>query len=532
MLTFGEAQRGFETYLDNLGISPDLCGYYSRAVYRRVLVQLFHRLPCSRYRPLAAHDFMAGVTSASMKTYQSLLDGFHSFPAKAGGLAFLTMGDWIDAYLEAQQERELTNTYLRMVGLLNRLARSYVALLPVSVLDRRLCKELWQWSLRQDKTPRTALRHFFRYLQEQGLVSFQFFVPRIPKWRREVDALLAQGPGRVTPTTPLPDTLTPYLHFCANATNATEQGLRAVYQHLRAFFAWLDANGLHPVVSQLDLTLVNQWLSYQQQDRGNSTRTLHRNLAVLKGLAEFLVTEGAATGNSLVDLVIKLPPPTGPDSVLSPPEMEQLIAVPRELCRSLLQMELLTRAGRVRLFAAARDWAVLELLCHAGIRSAELRTLAVQDLDRHGYLRIRGKGSHSFTKKERRVYLETDEMVEALQIYLQLRPDGHGPTLFLTAHTGLPLQAGDVRQIVAKAARATGLTKRVYPHRLRASFASALVAAGVDPLTLQGLMGHASVVTTLKSYTDLEEAELREIWKRTNPLAHLLPPEKEGEHHD
>jgi len=532
VLTFAEALRGFEPYLEGLGISPDGCGYYSRAVHRRVLVQLFHRLPCSRYQPLSVRDFMTELKPASTKTYQSLLDGFHRFPATTGGLAFLTMGDWMNAYLEAQQDDELTNTYLRMVGLLNRLARSYVASLPVSVLDRRLCKELWQWSLRQDKTPRTALRHFFRYLQEQGLVSFQFFVPRIPKWRREVDVLLAQRAGQVAPTTPLADTLTPYLHFCADATNATEQGLRAVYQHLRAFFAWLDANDLHPTASQLNLTLANQWLTYQQQDRGNGARTLHRSLAVLKGLAEFLVTDGVLVSNPLTDLVIKLSPPAGPDSVLTPAEMEQLIAVPRALCESLLEKDSLTRQEQVRLFSAARDWAVLELLCHTGIRSAELRTLAVQDLDRHGYLRVRGKGSYSFAKKERRVYLETAGMVEALQLYLELRPDGHGPTLFLTAHTHLPLQASDVRQIVARAARAAALTKRVYPHRLRASFASALVAAGVDPLTLQSLMGHASVATTLKSYTDLEEAELREIWKRTNPLAHLLPPEKEGEPHD
>lgn len=527
MLTLTDAIAGFRSYLQRLGLTSENQDRYATMVERNLPLQVFYRIPCSRYRPVGVEAVIHGLSPAIATNLRQHWQQFHRFPAQVAGVTFLTMGDWTDAYLRFQQEQGLVAPPVQAARFIRKLAHLYAQTLPLAILDRQMGKLLLDWSRRRGPKTRVGLRHFFRYLQENGLVSFRFVVVTLPRWRREVEALLQQRSERLTPESPLPAVLGAYLHFCLNATNSADSSLQFRYRALRAFVDWAATNELDLTVGQLDRPRIDSYLAYRQTERGNSAVTLRHAVSVLKGLCEFLVTEGVIAHNPLADFVIKLPPPTGPASVLSVAEMAALIAAPRIQRQALLEQEH-TRMQQLRLFVLTRDWAILALLCHTGIRSLELRTLTVQSLHRHGYLVVRGKGDRTHVQKERRVYLESAELVEALEAYLEVRPAGHGDTLFLSARGFLPLRSADLGRIVTTYTRAAGIAKPLWPHRLRASFASAMVAEGIDPLALQAMMGHDNLATTLKSYTALEEAQLRAVWQRTNPLAHLFAAMKEA----
>src|SRR6476659_3992005 len=62
-----------------------------------------------------------------------------------------------------------------------------------------------------------------------------------------------------------------------------------------------------------------------------------------------------------------------------------------------------------------------------------------------------------------------------------------------------------IQRAVSDAARRAGLTKRVTPHTLRHSFATQLLRSGYDIRTVQELLGHRDVSTTMIYLHALDE---------------------------
>ena len=79
-----------------------------------------------------------------------------------------------------------------------------------------------------------------------------------------------------------------------------------------------------------------------------------------------------------------------------------------------------------------------------------------------------------------------------------------------------------VGQIVREVARAADVTKRVYPHLLRHTMATKLLALGMDITDVHRFLGHESLATT-RLYAETTAAVLRRKFDQiTAPAAHAL----------
>ena len=230
--------------------------------------------------------------------------------------------------------------------------------------------------------------------------------------------------------------------------------------------------------------------------QGLSTRSQARFLSTLRGLYKHLVREELITSNPLELLdapkvTRKLP------SLLSGPEVLRLLAAP----------DIADARGM-------RDAAMLHTLYASGLRVSELVQLRSRDVNlRSGVLIAFGKGG-----KRRLVPINALAM-ESLEQYLA-RVRGQWakpaePCLFVTRlGTGMTRQA--FWKNLKRYSVLAGITRRVYPHMLRHSFATHLLEGGADLRVVQTLLGHTDISTT-QVYTHVGVEHLRKLHERFHP---------------
>jgi integrase/recombinase XerD len=136
-----------------------------------------------------------------------------------------------------------------------------------------------------------------------------------------------------------------------------------------------------------------------------------------------------------------------------------------------------------------------------GLRVGEVVRLRVEDIDSaRMMLNIRqAKG-----RKDRCVPLPP-RLLEAFRLHWRQ----HRPATWLFPGTGAAghLHPATLQNAFQRAVRRAGLTKRARMHTLRHSFATHLLEAGTDLLTIQQLLGHSRLKTTLR-YTHVRQHHL------------------------
>ena len=280
----------------------------------------------------------------------------------------------------------------------------------------------------------------------------------------------------------------------------TEQ---AYWHWTRHFVLWSGKR--HPI--DMGAPEIGQFLSHLATERNVSASTQRQALAALL----FLYREALRIELPWVENIVRA----------KQPQRLPVVLTREETARIWTQIP-----------AASTRGLVLRLLYGTGMRLLEGLRLRIQDLDfGAGSITVRcGKGAKDRTVMmphtlrghlqtvlaERTAWHQLDvaagradvELPSALHLkYPRAGQDLRWQWLFATEHYPTCPRTGAIRRhhlhedgiqrLMAKSVRQAGILKRATPHTLRHSFATHLLQDGYDIRTIQTLLGHADVETTM-----------------------------------
>ena len=295
----------------------------------------------------------------------------------------------------------------------------------------------------------------------------------------------------------LDEVLDRFLNYLAVEKGVSLNTLDAYSGDLNRYLDYLHKQGIHDI-SHTTAIEVLSYLSHEKK-RGQSARSMARNMSALKTFYRFLLSENMLLTDPLSNLQNpkigdKLP------NVLSLDEVDKLLDIPNPK----------TPRGM-------RDQALLEVLYAAGLRVSELVTLTLNDVNLQvGYIRVFGKGS-----KERIVPIgETAQ--KKVQSYIETARPGimkgrKSPYLFI-GNSGKNITRQAFWKMIKRYALLAGINKKISPHVLRHSFATHLLERGADLRSVQSMLGHVNISTT-QIYTHVTRERLKDIHSKFHPRA-------------
>jgi len=201
---------------------------------------------------------------------------------------------------------------------------------------------------------------------------------------------------------------------------------------------------------------------------------------------------------------------------VSPGEIRAFL-VPFVLKHSQAQALLRASKQNATSWQGYRNHAMVLTLLDCGLRVSELCGVRVQDLDlAHDALNVTGKGA-----RERQVFFG-QRLGRILRSWLSKRTLSLPGEAFFCSRQGYALTRHTVMHLIQKLARQAGLSSvRCSPHTLRHTFATEFIRNGGDPFSLQRLLGHSHISTTM-IYVHMAGTTLREAHAKASPVDRLL----------
>jgi site-specific recombinase XerD len=297
-------------------------------------------------------------------------------------------------------------------------------------------------------------------------------------------------------------------------THCVARGLRpltlAAYEDtLKQFHEWALVAQQDRQPDQITARDVLAYIQYLRDVRGNGDSAVNRAVVVLRRFYGAIVAMGYLdhTANPLVGF-------------------PSIKAVPRKLPVALSseQVSRLLAEPRPNTVIGLRDRALLALLYGTGIRASECASLRCSQVDlKELTITVRGKGGHE------RVIPLNPELAEVLRTYAHARGPAQPTAPFFRSRFGRLLSRSSVYERVRTWGQRSRIGIALSPHRMRHTFATHLVRAGVGLVTIRDLLGHR-LITSTQIYLhvtadDLRAAVIRHpISKLLNTVKHLIAP--------
>ncbi len=245
-------------------------------------------------------------------------------------------------------------------------------------------------------------------------------------------------------------------------------------------------------------SVIRQWI-VELMEKGYSPISVNRKLSSLKSFFKYLQKISLIQHHPLKKV-------SGPKSNKKLPNF-----VKEKDMEVILSEDMFTDA-----FEDVRDYTMLEVFYHTGMRCSELVGLKDEDVDLAAFLiKVTGK------RNKQRLIPFSQTLKEKLQSYLFCREqalEDQKAESFFVRKNARRLTNGIVYNVVKKRLTvATGLSKRS-PHVLRHSFATGMLNNGADLNAVKELLGHESLAST-EVYTHTTFEELRKVYNQAHPRA-------------
>lgn len=303
--------------------------------------------------------------------------------------------------------------------------------------------------------------------------------------------------------------------------NYSRHTLRCYRHNLGQFLNWLDDQGREGMLTDLTSLAVREFLGYLRNRCGNDPRTINHKLGTLKSfLSHLQETLPLPQATALPKITWRYKYDKKLQKSLDQPQLHALLAAVRQrLAEATSRLQTTkgkTRRLRKQIACCHRDLLILLLMAGVGLRVGELCGLSLKDVDlTDRSIRVLGKG-----RKERVVYFDLPQLVQAMEQYLQHRSllGDQDDALFLNARDSSRLTTRAVELLLKDYLQAAGLDQGATPHSLRHTFASLSIERGANVKAVSQILGHAWVSTTLAMYTHLSNEHVRKVLRLFNPL--------------
>jgi integrase/recombinase XerD len=299
-----------------------------------------------------------------------------------------------------------------------------------------------------------------------------------------------------------------YIRTHCVARGLRPQTLAAYEDALKQFSEWVRVTHSDRSPDQVTARHVLEYLQHLREDRGNHDSAVNRALVVLRSFYRAVVAMGHLDHNAN--------PLNGFPTIRAVPRKLPVFLAPEQVTRLLAEPKPDTVIG-------LRDRALLALLYGTGIRATECATLPCGQVDLTRLtITVCGKGGH-----ERTIPLNP-RLAEVLKLYANARGAALPTAPFFRSRFGRPLSRGAVYERVRTWGQRSHVGIPLCPHRLRHTFATHLVRAGVGLVTIRDLLGHRQITST-QIYLHVTAEDLRSAAARhpigslLSTVAHLLP---------
>ncbi|MBR4472260.1 MAG: site-specific tyrosine recombinase XerD [Oscillospiraceae bacterium] len=284
-----------------------------------------------------------------------------------------------------------------------------------------------------------------------------------------------------------------FQNYLVQEKNVSENTLSSYMRDLRQLEEHFSGTDL----ADLTESDLQNYLAHLSES-GKSKATIARNIASWKSFYTFLTENGILEENPAKTLSAGKSEHKIPE-ILTNREVETLLQQPKTSDKKGL-----------------RDKAMLHLMYATGIRVSELIALNVTDV------MIPSCSIRCYSKKRERFIPMYPYAMTILRDYLEhVRPtmisSDQEEALFVNV-SGERMSRQGFWKIVKHYQQTAEIKKDITPHMLRHSFAAHLLENGADLRSVQKMLGHSDISSTM-FYTQLVPNSLRDVYQHSHPGA-------------